>query len=206
MAPSEPRQLPARQRTVIIGAGIVGNSVAYHLSRLGETEITLLDKGPLPNPGGSTGHASNFIFPVDHSKEMTALTKESMRQYKELDVYLECGGIEVARSEARMQELDRRMVSAKTWGIEPTSLLTPAQIRELVPFINEELLLGGFYTPGAGVVDSLRAATIMRERAQEAGMTVAANTEVVGLDVEHGRIRRVRTDRGDIEVDRIFIA
>ena len=105
-----------RQRVVVIGAGIVGNSVAYHLTRLGETDITLLDKGPLPNPGGSTGHASNFIFPVDHSKEMTALTLESMRQYKELDVFLECGGIEVARTEARMQELDRRMVSAKTWG------------------------------------------------------------------------------------------
>jgi glycine cleavage system aminomethyltransferase T/glycine/D-amino acid oxidase-like deaminating enzyme len=206
MATTESRQLPARQRIVIIGAGIVGNSVAYHLSRLGETEITLLDKGPLPNPGGSTGHASNFIFPVDHSKEMTALTKESMRQYKELDVYLECGGIEVARTEARMQELDRRMVSAKTWGIEPTSLLSPAEIKELVPFINEALLLGGFYTPGAGVVDSLRAATIMRERAVEAGMTVAANTEVLGLDVEHGRIRRVRTDRGDIEADRVVIA
>src|ERR1700721_2784903 len=111
---SESRRLPPLQRVVRIGAGIVGNSVAYHLTQLGETEITLLDKGPLPNPGGSTGHASNFIFPVDHSKEMTALTKESMRQYKDLGVYLECGGIEVARSEERMQELARRMVSAKT--------------------------------------------------------------------------------------------
>jgi glycine cleavage system aminomethyltransferase T/glycine/D-amino acid oxidase-like deaminating enzyme len=206
MATSEPRQLPAGQRIVIIGAGIVGNSVAYHLTQLGETEITLLDKGPLPNPGGSTGHASNFIFPVDHSKEMTALTLESMRQYKDLDVFLECGGIEVARTEERMQELTRRMVSARTWGIEPVSLLTPAEIRELVPFINEELLLGGFYTPGAGVVDSLRAATIMRERAVQAGMTVSANTEVLGLDVEHGAIKRVRTNRGDIEVDRVVIA
>ncbi len=206
MATPQSSRLPSRQRVVIIGAGIVGNSVAYHLTQLGETEVTLLDKGPLPNPGGSTGHASNFIFPVDHSKEMTALTLESMRQYRDLDVYLECGGIEVARSEARMQELDRRVVSATTWGIEPTSLLTPAQIKELVPFIDEALLLGGFYTPGAGVVDSLRAATIMRERAGQAGMTVAANTEVLGLDVEHGRIRRVRTDRGDIEADRVVIA
>ena len=198
--------LPARQRVVVIGAGIVGNSVAYHLCRLGETEITLIDKGPLPNPGGSTGHASNFIFPVDHSKEMTSLTLQSMRQYKDLDVFLECGGIEVARTEARMQELDRRMASALTWGVEPTSLLTPAEISELVPFINEELLLGGFYTPGAGVVDSLRAATIMRERAVESGMTISANTEVLGLDVEHGAIRRVRTSRGEIEADRVVIA
>jgi glycine/D-amino acid oxidase-like deaminating enzyme len=191
---------------VVIGAGIVGNSVAYHLTRLGESDITLIDKGPLPNPGGSTGHASNFIFPVDHNKEMTALTRDSMRQYKDLGVYHECGGIEVARTEARMQELGRRMVSAKTWGIEPTSLVTPQEIKELVPFIDESLLLGGFYTPGAGVVDSLRAGTIMRERAVEAGMTLSANTEVLGLDVEHGRIRRVCTDRGDIEAERVVIA
>ena len=203
---SEPRQLPPVQRVVIIGAGIVGNSLAYHLTRLGETEITLIDKGPLPNPGGSTGHASNFIFPVDHSKEITALTLDSMRQYREFDVYLECGGIEIARTPARMQELERRMVSAKTWGIEPVSMLTPAEIKQLVPFIDESQLLGGFHTPAAGVADSLRAATIMRERAVQDGMTLAANTEVVSLDVEHGQIKRVRTTRGEIEAERVVIA
>ncbi len=194
------------RRVVVIGAGIVGNSVAYHLTRLGVTDITMVDKGPLPNPGGSTGHASNFIFPVDHSKEMTSLTLESMRQYKDLDVFIESGGIEVARTEARMQELTRRMASAKSWGIEPVALLTPAQVKDHVPYIDERLILGGFYTPGAGVVDSLRAGTIMRERAVEAGMTVMANTEVVGIDVEHGRVRRVRTTKGNIDTDLIVIA
>src|SRR5579875_2746497 len=110
--------LPERQQVVIIGAGIVGNSLAHHLTRLGVHEVTLLDKGPLPNPGGSTGHASNFIFPVDHSKEMTALTLESLRQYKELGVFIESGGIEVARGEERMQELQRRVSSAISWGID----------------------------------------------------------------------------------------
>ena len=75
-----------------------------------------------------------------------------------------------------------------------------------MPFINEELLLGGFSTPGAGVVDSLRAGTIMRERALQAGMTVSANTEVLGFDVENGQIRRVRTSRGDIETERVVVA
>ncbi|MDQ6816932.1 MAG: FAD-binding oxidoreductase, partial [Actinomycetota bacterium] len=88
------RQLPQSQRIVIIGAGIVGNSVAHHLTGLGETDVMLIDKGPLPNPGGSTGHASNFIFPVDHSKEMTSLTLESLRQYVELGVFTRSGGIE----------------------------------------------------------------------------------------------------------------
>jgi glycine cleavage system aminomethyltransferase T/glycine/D-amino acid oxidase-like deaminating enzyme len=199
------RQLPRSQQVVIIGAGIVGNGLAYHLTRLGQSEITLLDKGPLPNPGGSTGHASNFIFPVDHSKEMTALTLESLRQYKELGVFVESGGIEIARTQERMQELTRRIVSAQTWGIEPVSLVTPEEVKELVPFINEKLILGGFYTPGAGVVDSLQAATIMRERAVDAGLTVSANTEVLGIDVAGGRVQRVRTTRGDIEAERVVI-
>jgi glycine cleavage system aminomethyltransferase T/glycine/D-amino acid oxidase-like deaminating enzyme len=203
---SAARELPASQRTVVIGAGIVGNSLAYHLCRLGETDVMLLDKGPLPNPGGSTGHASNFIFPVDHNKEMTLLTLESTRQYKELDVFTECGGIEIGRTPERMQELDRRMASACSWGIEPVSLISPAEVRGLVPFIDERLFLGGFYTPGAGVVDSLRAGTIMRERAIERGLTVAANVEVLAIDVERGRVRRLRTTRGDVEVERVVIA
>ena len=198
---------PARARAVVIGCGIVGNSLAYHLTRLGWTDVVQIDKGPLPNPGGSTGHASNFIFPVDHNKEMTALTLDSLRQYRELGVLTECGGIEVARTEERMEELRRRMASAKAWGVEPARLVTPAEIKELVPFIDESILLGGFYCPGVGVVDSLRAGTIMRERGQESGaLSVFANTEVEGIDVEHGRVRRVRTSRGDIEAGVVAIA
>jgi glycine cleavage system aminomethyltransferase T/glycine/D-amino acid oxidase-like deaminating enzyme len=196
----------ANKRVVVIGAGIVGNSLAYHLTRLGVTDLTMIDKGPLPNPGGSTGHASNFIFPVDHSKEMTLLTLESMRQYKDLGVFVESGGIEIARTEERMQELTRRIVSAKSWGIEPVEMLTPQQIKDKVPYINEQLFIGGFFTPGAGVVDSLRAGTIMRERAIEAGMKVSANTEVLGIDVEHGRATRVKTTKGDFDADIIVIA
>ncbi|MTA58221.1 MAG: FAD-dependent oxidoreductase, partial [Actinobacteria bacterium] len=76
-------KLPAKAKCVVIAAGIVGNGMVYHLAKLGRKDIVQIDKGPLPNPCGSTGHASNFISPVDHSKEMTAITAESMRQYKE---------------------------------------------------------------------------------------------------------------------------
>ena len=130
--------LPATARAVLIGAGIVGNSLAGHLARLGWSDLVLIDKGPLPNPGGSTGHASNFIYPVDHSKEMTALTLDSMAQYEELGVRIECGGIEVARTEERMEELRRRMSSAASWGVEPVSLVTPAEVKELVPVHRRE--------------------------------------------------------------------
>ena len=198
--------MPRHARAVVIGCGIVGNSVAYHLTRLGWRDVVLLDKGPLPNPGGSTGHASNFIYLVDHSKEMTALTVESVRQYREMDVFIQSGGIEVARSKERMQELTRRMASAAAWGIEPVSLLTPKQVKELVPYIDESVILGGFYTPGVGVVDSLRAGTLMREKGQASGaLHVSPKTEVLGIDVEHGHVRRVRTTQGDIEAETVVI-
>ncbi|HEY7730048.1 MAG TPA: FAD-dependent oxidoreductase [Gaiellaceae bacterium] len=199
--------VPRDARAVVIGCGIVGNSLAYHLAREGWRDLVLIDKGPLPNPGGSTGHASNFIFLVDHSKEMTQLTLESTRQYEELGVFTECGGIEVARTEERLEELRRRMASAKAWGVEPVSLVTPAEIKELVPYIDESILLGGFHTPGVGVVDSLRAGTLMREWAVESGaLQVSANTEVTGIDVEGGRVRRVHTSRGTVEAETVVIA
>ena len=198
--------LPSHARVVVIGCGIVGNSVAYHLGRLGWRDILLVDKGPLPNPGGSTGHASNFIYLVDHSKEMTALTVDSVTQYRDLGVFTQSGGIEVARTRERMQELTRRMASARSWGIEPVSLISPAEVKRLVPYIDEAIILGGFYTPGVGVVDSLRAGTMMRERGQAAGaITVSAKTEVLGIDVEHGRVRRVRTTNGDVDTETIVI-
>jgi glycine cleavage system aminomethyltransferase T/glycine/D-amino acid oxidase-like deaminating enzyme len=197
--------LPSQARVVVIGAGIVGNSLAYHLARLGWTEIVLIDKGPLPNPGGSTGHASNFIFLTDHSKEMTLFTLDSVRQYKELGVFTQSGGIEVARTTERMQELKRRMASSKAWGIE-AELVSPAEVKRLVPYINEQVILGGFSTPGIGTVDSLRGGTLMREKALAMGaLTVASSTEVTGITVEQGRVRGVKTDKGEISAEVVVI-
>lgn len=198
--------LPDQANVVVIGAGIVGNSVAYHLARLGWRDIILMDKGPLPNPGGSTGHASNFIFPVDHSKEMTLLTLDSMDQYKEMGVFTESGGVELARTEQRMEELRRRMASANAWGVE-AHMITPSQVKELLPFVNTDIVLGGWHTPSVGVVDSLRAGTIMRERAQEMdALSILPNTEVLGMEVKNGRIRGLKTNRGEIQTEYVVIA
>jgi glycine cleavage system aminomethyltransferase T/glycine/D-amino acid oxidase-like deaminating enzyme len=199
-------EFPSKAGCVIIGAGIVGNCLSGHLARLGWTDMVLIDKGPLPNPGGSTGHASNFIFPTDHNKEMALLTLDSQRQYVELGVNTECGGIEVARTEERMEEFNRRMTSAKAWGI-PSTLITPAEVKELVPFINEDIILGGFYTPSVSAVDSLRAGTLLREEAQAKGvLQVFANTEVMALETTDGKISAVVTDRGRIECSHVVIA
>jgi glycine cleavage system aminomethyltransferase T/glycine/D-amino acid oxidase-like deaminating enzyme len=199
--------LPPRARAVVVGSGIVGSSLAYHLTELGWSNVLLIDKGPLPNPGGSTGHASNFIFPVDHSKEMTALTLDSIKQYEALDTFVASGGIEVARTEERMQELWRRMSSAASWGVDAVSMITPEEIERLVPYVDATVLLGGFWTPSVGIVDPIRAGELMRERAIESGrLSVVAEVEVVGIDVEHGRVRRVRTTDGDVESETVVIA
>jgi len=196
---------PSSARVVVIGAGIVGNSLVYQLALNGWKDIVLLDKGPLPNPGGSTGHASNFIFPVDHSKEMTDLTADSVRQYQELGVFTRSGGIEVAREPERIEELKRRMASSTSWRIE-SELLTPAEVVDLVPYIAPDVILGGFHTPSVGVVDSLRAGTLMREKATELDALTVVGAEVTGVDVERGRVRGVRTDQGEIEAETVVIA
>jgi glycine cleavage system aminomethyltransferase T/glycine/D-amino acid oxidase-like deaminating enzyme len=207
-------EVPGAARAVIVGAGIVGNSVACHLARLGWRDLVLVDKGPMPNPGGSTGHASNFIFPIEYSKMMMELTRDSTEQYKQLGVFTESGGIEVARTPERMVELRRRCTQARAWGI-PAELLTPAQVRELVPYLDETVILGGANFPTVGVVDSLRAGTLMRDEAERAGaLTVLANTEITGIetapdgrgaDRPGGRVTGVSTTRGAIATDLVVI-
>ena len=204
-------EVPSHAKVVVIGAGIVGNCLVGHLSRLGWTDMVLLDKGPLPNPGGSTGHASNFIFPTDHNKEMAFLTVDSQNQYIGLGLNNTCGGIEVARTPERMHEFTRRMTSAKAWGID-ARLVTPAEIKEMVPFINEEILLGGYYTPSVSVVDSLASGTSMREEAVAKGaLQVFANTEVLDIEttpVPGGlpKVTAVVTNKGRIECEYVAIA
>ncbi len=200
---------PVRASAVIIGAGIVGNSLVYHLARLGWRDLVLVDKGPMPNPGGSTGHASNFIFPIEYSKMMMELTSDSTEQYIELGVFTRSGGIEVARTPERMTELRRRCTQAKSWGI-PAEVIPPERVAELVPYLDPSVILGGGYFPTVGVVDSLRAGTLMREQAEQMGaLTVLAGTEVTGIEtVPGGRrpaVRAVRTSAGEIETSHVVI-
>ncbi|HEY1668908.1 MAG TPA: FAD-dependent oxidoreductase [Trebonia sp.] len=202
--------MPTRASAVVIGAGIVGNSLVYHLSQLGWKDIVLVDKGPLPNPGGSTGHASNFIFPIEYARLMFELTRDSTEQYKELGVFTESGGIEVARTPQRMQELRRRVTKAKAWGI-PAEHLTPEGVQKLVPYLDPSVILGGGYFPTVGVVDSLRAGTLMRERALAGGaLTVVSGAEVLDITTipsttGAGRVAAVITSKGEIATDNVVI-
>jgi glycine cleavage system aminomethyltransferase T/glycine/D-amino acid oxidase-like deaminating enzyme len=175
------------------------------LARLGWTDIVLVDKGPLPNPGGSTGHASNFIFPIEYSRLMFELTRDSTEQYKALGVFTESGGIEVARTPERMQELKRRITKAKAWGI-PAEHVTPEGVQKLVPYLDPSVILGGGYFPTVGVVDSLRAGTLMRDQALAAGaLTVVSGAEVLDITTDAGQVTGVVTSKGEIATGNVVI-
>jgi glycine cleavage system aminomethyltransferase T/glycine/D-amino acid oxidase-like deaminating enzyme len=198
-------EIPTRASAIVIGAGIVGNSVAHHLALLGWKDIVLVDKGPLPNPGGSTGHASNFIFPIEYSRLMYDLTRDSTEQYQALGVFTESGGFEVARTQARIQELRRRVTQCKAWGI-PAEVVTPEEVRKRVPYLDPSVIRGGAYYPTVGVVDSLRAGTLMRERAQAAGaLTVVSGAEVLAIATEAERVTGIVTSKGEIACDNVVI-
>src|SRR6266581_2538036 len=134
---------------------------------------------------------------------MMELTRDSTEQYQALGVFTQSGGIEVARTEERMHELRRRCTAAKAWGI-PAQMLSPGEVRKLVPYLDESVILGGASFPTVGVVDSLRAGTLMREQAERSGaLHVLAGAEVLGIDTAPGgpvpRVRAVRTSEGEIE-------
>jgi glycine cleavage system aminomethyltransferase T/glycine/D-amino acid oxidase-like deaminating enzyme len=199
-------ELPDRARAVIVGAGIMGSALAHHLALQGWRDLVLLDQGPFPNPGGSTGHSSAMNWLPEQTRLMTAASVDTIRQFQELGVSTTVGGIDLARTPERVADFRRRIGFIRTWGDFEAQLLSPAQVRALVPFIDERVILGGLYLPQTVVVDAIRAGSLMRESAAAAGALEAfPDTEVTGIDVEAGRIAAVRTARGRIRTDTVVI-
>ena len=139
---------------------------------------------------------------------MTAFTLDSVRQYKELGVFTQSGGIEVARTPERMEELKRRIASSKSWGIESRAADPGRGQGDWSRSSTSRSSSAASTRPGVGVVDSLRAGTLMREAAQALGaLTIVAGDRGHRASTSSdGRVRRVRTDAGDIEADVVVIA
>ena len=159
-AANTPLQAPQSAGIVIVGGGVAGTSVAYHLALLGRTDVVLVDQGPLWETGGSTSHAPGLVFQHNPSRTMTRFAQETVALFGELGCFHGVGGIEVAATEARWEELHRRLGRAMSYGL-PAELLTPEQVRELVPLIDPERILGGFHTPTDGIAKALHAAEAM---------------------------------------------
>ena len=122
---------PESARVVIVGAGIAGASVAHHLAERGWEEIVVVDQGPLFETGGSTSHAPGLVFQHNASRTMTRLAQWTVEKLTALDAFHPVGSIEVATTDERWAELDRRWARARGFGLE-ARLLDPAQVAELL--------------------------------------------------------------------------
>ncbi|WP_152042362.1 GcvT family protein [Salinigranum salinum] len=195
--------LPSRAKTVVIGAGAVGCSVAYHLSELGAEDVVVVDQGPLPVTGGSSTHAPGIMFQTSPSKLQTKTAHYTSRLLKEAGVYDEVGGIEMARSPERMDFLQRRVENATAYGLPDPQLLTPEEVQEKLPLVNADEILGGYYSPTDGRVDGVAA---LQWYIDQSAARFYGHTSVEDLVVDGGEITAVETDRGTIDCERCVIA
>ncbi|MHB6905592.1 GcvT family protein [Streptomyces sp. DB-54] len=201
---------PADARVVVIGAGIVGCSLADELTARGWRRVTVLDQGPLPAPGGSTSHAPGLVFQTGPSKTMTEFAAYTVRKFGSLDVDgLPCfnpvGGLEVATTEARWADLHRKAGLAASWGVRG-ELVDPQQCKKLWPMLDERMLHGGFHTPDDGLARALLACRAQRARAERRGARFLARHTVTGIERAAGRVTGVVTDRGVFPADHVVSA
>lgn len=197
-------------RVVVIGAGIVGTSLADELTARGWTDVTVVDRGPLFATGGSTSHAPGLVFQTNPSKTMTAFARYTVEKFSTLQhpggwAFNPVGGLEVATTAERWADLHRKAGWAQAWGIEGR-LLTPAECATLHPLIDREQILGGFHTPADGLAKALRAAEAQARRAEARGATLLPHTEVLGIVDNGERVTGVRTADGVLDADVVVCA
>ena len=194
-----PRELPDRARVVIIGGGVGGASIAYHLAALGERDVILLDRNELTS--GSTFHSAGLVGQLRSSVSLTRMMMDSVSLYRTLDCgWVECGGIRLACTPEREQEVMRQVAWAKTFGL-PLELLSADQARELFPLMVTEGVRCASYLPTDGYLDPSQLTYALVEGAREGGCRVFTHTRVSEIDVDGGRVRGVRTQWGDVEAE-----
>ena len=192
-------------RIVVIGAGVVGAALVDELTARGEAEVTLIEQGSLPAPGGSSSHAPGLVFQANSSKTMTEFARYTVEKLSALDLdgepcFLSVGGLEVATTPERAQELQRRFGWLTAWGVE-AELIDAAETVRRYPLLDAASVLGGLFTPTDGLAKAVRAVQAQVNRAAERGATILAEHEVIGIEVEDGRVRAVVTDHGEIAAD-----
>src|SRR4051812_34763529 len=210
MSGATERSLPTSARAVIVGAGIVGASVAYHLAREGWDHLVIVDQGPLWETGGSTSHAPGLVFQLNPSHTMTQMAGTTVEVLSSLELdglpcYHPVGGIEVAASDERWAELDRRYGRALGYGLD-AALLSPDEVRDRIPLVDPTRILGGLLVQRDGIAKAVRGAEAMgRAATQTAGLQAFGGCEATGLIVEHGRVRGVETALGPIRADAVVL-
>ncbi|MFZ0324175.1 MAG: FAD-dependent oxidoreductase [Actinomycetes bacterium] len=200
-------ELPARARIVVIGGGVGGTSIAFHLAERGERDVLLVDRSELTS--GSTFHSAGLVGQLRGSVTLTRMMMDSAALYRRLagdpetdPGWVECGGIRLASSDRRLEELQRQVVWAETFGL-PLEQISPARARELFPLMATDGVVGATFLPTDGYLDPSQLTYALAKGARRGGVTVAERTRVKAIDVLSTGTSRftVRTDRGDVETD-----
>jgi glycine cleavage system aminomethyltransferase T/glycine/D-amino acid oxidase-like deaminating enzyme len=197
--------LPDRARVVIIGGGVIGTSVAYHLALLGWSDVLLLEQGQLSC--GTTWHAAGLVGQLRASEAGTRLVQYSTQLYERLEAetgqstgFRRCGGVTVARTQERLAALQRTAATAAAYQLD-CELITPKRAAELYPIMETADLAGAIWLPGDGRANPTDLTAALARGARQRGATIRERTRVTGIIVRDQAVAGVRTDAGDIEAE-----
>ena len=195
-------------RAVIIGSGIAGSSIAYHLTGYGWRDIVVLEQGELIS--GTTSHAPGLVGQLRSSVSLTKMLMYSVELYRKLQVngvpgYMEVGSLRLASSKERMEELQRQAGFAKGVGLA-VELISASEAQRLFPLMSMEGVEGALYLPTDGSARATVLAMAMANAAQERGATFYTQTQVTGIEVKNGRVQGVQTTRGTIRTEIVVVA
>ena len=197
-------ELPSSARIVVIGGGIGGASVAYHLAELGERDVVVLERDELTS--GSTFHSAGLVGQLRADPTLTRMNMYSVELYRRLEAeghpvgWTESGGIKIASTPERMDEIRRQISWARTYDL-PLHEIGPAEVAERFPQVDLDGVLGAAYLDSDGHLDPSQLCYALANRARGQGVRFVLHTRVVGIDTHNGHVRSVRTDRGDIECE-----
>jgi glycine cleavage system aminomethyltransferase T/glycine/D-amino acid oxidase-like deaminating enzyme len=204
------KRQPDRAQVVVLGGGVIGTSVAYHLATLGVTDVVVLEQGTLSC--GTTWHAAGIIGQVRPTASMTRLARYSIDLYSRLEEetgfstgWRQCGALWVARTDDRVTHLQRAISQAKVFG-SAAEMISPRETKDRYPLLNTDDLKAAVWLPEDGTANPTDLTQALARGAAMRGVTVCERTKVVSIDVTDGVVRSVTTAEGTIECETLVVA
>ena len=205
-----PKSPPRKAQAVIIGGGVIGCSVAYHLAKIGWSDVVLLERKKLTS--GTTWHAAGLIGQLRDNQDMTKLAKYTAELYLGLEDetgqatgYKQNGSLTIATTEGRLEDLKRRADMAKVFGLR-VDVIGPKECKELYPLITVDDVLGGIFVPTDGQANPTDVTMALAKGARNGGVGIFEDTKVLGITQTGGRVTGVETEAGTIAAPYVVAA
>jgi glycine cleavage system aminomethyltransferase T/glycine/D-amino acid oxidase-like deaminating enzyme len=196
--------MKTQAQIVVIGGGIFGAQVAYHLAKYGRNDVVIIEKGEIAS--GESSHAAGLVTQFATSQAMLKFRMYSVELYSELGLFDHVGSLRIASSREQLKELERSVSRAKALGLD-CEVISPDECLKYMPQISRENLFGGVYLPRDGQLDPYITTTSMARFAKELGVEVYTHTRVTGIKVSaKGEVEAVVTDKGEIRCEIVINA